>query len=182
MSGIAATWIWLLDRGTGLVTLPALWLAVVTGIFYRTRRPAIFHGIAQRHHLSISAFALVITSMHAIVGILDTVMLGAGLAPAPNYPLWFFYGGAVVGVLAFATLLLAVASFLAPWRFDHPSLVHALAYVGFVFGIAHAVAIGTDVVGLTENLVFVSLVLVAWALALKLFVGIGAGVRSIAGI
>ena len=179
MAGAFVTGVWLLDRGTALVTLPALWLAVLSGVFVRTRRPAVVHRLSTRFHVEISVFGLLVAAMHAVVGTLDALMLGAGLAPAPSYPGWLFLAGVTVGFLSLGTILVAVVSFLAPWRFENPSLVHALAYVGFAFGAVHAVAIGTDVVGLTERLVLFSLLVVASALVVKLAVGVGAGVRRI---
>ncbi|MFB6183316.1 MAG: hypothetical protein ABEI96_02070 [Haloarculaceae archaeon] len=182
MTGAFVTGLWLLDRGTALVALPALWAAVFTGVFFRTRWPAVLHRFSDRWHTRISMFALLVAAMHAVVGTLDAVLLGAGLAPAPNYPGWLFLAGVIVGLLSLAATLVAVASFLAPWRFDNPSLVHALAYVGFGFGVVHAVAIGTDVVGITERLVLVSLLVVAAALVVKFGVGVGTVVkRAVAG-
>ncbi|MFB6080355.1 MAG: hypothetical protein ABEJ81_05100 [Haloferacaceae archaeon] len=180
MSGALVTGVWLLDRGTALVTLPALWVAVLTGVFYRTRRPALFHRFSDRYHLRISMFAVLVAAMHAVVGSLDALLLGLGLAPAPNYPGWLFLAGVAVGLLSLVALAVAVLSFLAPWRFSNPSLVHALAYLGFAFGVVHAVAIGTDVVGLTERLVVVSLLVVAGLLIVKASVGLGATIRRVA--
>ncbi|MFB6107833.1 MAG: hypothetical protein ABEJ82_03195 [Haloplanus sp.] len=180
MAGAFVTGVWLLDRGTALVSLPALWLAVLTGVFYRTNRPATLHRLSNRWHTRLSAFALVVAGMHAVTGTLDALLLEAGLAPAPQYPGWLFLAGVVVGLCSLVTLLVAVVSFLAPWRFENPSLVHALAYVGFGFGVVHAVAVGTDVVGLTERLAVASLLVVAAALVVRLVVGVGHTVRRVA--
>lgn len=180
MAGVFVTGVWLLDRGTALVTLPALWLAVVTGVFVRTRHPAGLHRFSNRWHTRISVFALLVAGMHAATGTLDAVFLEAGVAPAPGYPNWLFLAGVGLGVLSLVATLVAVVSFLAPWRFDDPSLVHALAYVGFAFAVVHAIAVGTDVVGLTEQLVMASLVAVACAVGVKLAVGVGTAVRRVA--
>ncbi|MFB6172350.1 MAG: hypothetical protein ABEJ23_07430 [Haloarculaceae archaeon] len=179
MASALVTGIWLLDRGTALVALPALWVAVLTGVFVRTGRPAWLHGFSNRWHTRISMFGLIVAGMHAATGGVDALLLGAGLAPAPNYPGWLFLAGVGVGVLSLVAIVIAVVSFLAPWRFDNPGLVHWLAYVGFALGVVHAVAIGTDVVGLTEALVIDSLLVVALALVVKVLVGVGAGVKRV---
>ncbi|MFB6169880.1 MAG: hypothetical protein ABEJ06_01925 [Haloarculaceae archaeon] len=180
MAGAFVTGVWLLDRGTALVAFPALWVAVLTGVFVRTRRPATLHAFSNRWHTRLSVFALVVAGMHAVTGLADAVFLEAGLAPAPGYPDWLFLAGVGVGVLSLVAVVVAVVSFLAPWRFEDPSLVHALAYLGFALGAVHAVAIGTDVVGLTERLVVASLVVVAAALVLKFAVGLGTVARHVA--
>lgn len=180
MAGALVSLVWLLDRGTALVTLPSLWVAVLTGVFVRTRYPPSLHRFSNRWHTRISMFALIVAAMHAVTGSLDAVLLEAGIAPAPAYPNWFFLAGVGVGLLSLVATLVAVASFLAPWRFDNPSLVHALAYLGFAFGVVHAIAVGTDVVGLTERLALGSLVVVGGALALKIAVGVGTAVRGVA--
>lgn len=179
MTGLLVTGIWFLNRGTALVTMPALWLAVLSGVFVRTGRPVVLHDLSNEFHTRIAVFALVITAMHATIGTVDALLLGVGLAPAPGYPGWFFVAGLVLGVLALAAIVVATLSFLAPWRFRNPSLVHALAYVGFAFGVVHAIAIGTDIVGFAEGLLQLGLFIVAAALLLKLFVGLGAGIRQV---
>lgn len=177
MTGVFVTTLWLLDRGTALTSLPALWSAVLTGAFVRTGRPAFASAFSNRWHTRIAMFGLLVAGMHAVVGAVDAILLGAGLAPAPGYPTWFFIAGVLIGLLSLVAILVAVLSFLAPWRFDNPSLVHWLAYVGFVLGVVHAVAIGTDVVGLTRTLVASSLVVIALALVVKFTVGVGAGIK-----
>ncbi|MFB6121612.1 MAG: hypothetical protein ABEJ68_10900 [Halobacteriaceae archaeon] len=181
MTGLAVTSLWYLDRGTALVTLPSLWAAVMTGVFVRAPRPAVAHRLATRYHLKLSAFALIVAAMHAVVGTADVALVAAGAAPAPGYPGWFFAAGVALGVLSLVAVLVAVASFLAPWRFSDPSLVHALAYVGFGVGVAHAVAVGTDLVGLTERLALWSLALVAAALLVTLLYGLGTALRRYVG-
>lgn len=177
MAGPLVTSLWLLDRGTALVATPALWVSVLTGVFVRTRRPAFAHALADRYHTRIAMFGLIVVLMHALAGTLDAAFLWLGWAPAPAYPGWLFTAGVVVGALSLVGILVAVASFLAPWLFDNPSLVHALAYLGFIFGILHGVAIGTDMVGLTASLAVVSLLVVAVALVAKFTVGLGAGIK-----
>ncbi|MFB6166459.1 MAG: hypothetical protein ABEJ31_14970 [Haloarculaceae archaeon] len=182
MAGAFVTGVWLLDRGTALVALPALWIATLTGVFVRTRHPATMHALSRHYHTELATFGLIVAGMHGVTGTLDALLLGAGLAPPPQYPGWLFAAGVALGALSLGAILLAVASFLAPWRFENPSLVHAGAYVGFGFGVVHAVAIGTDVVGLTEHLVALGVLTLAAALVVKFLVGLGTGIRQVVGV
>ena len=160
--------LWYFDRGSGLVLIPALWVAVLTGVFVRTRVPRVFHEFSTRYHLRVAIFSVSVLIIHAAIGTLDTVFVVTGTVPAPNYPLWFFVVGTVVGAGAFTTILVAVSSFIAPSWFTDPVLVHALAYIGFGTGVLHAVALGTDVGAFVRSLLWSSLAFVVAALCLKL--------------
>ena len=165
--------LWYLDRSSGLVLVPALWVAVLTGVFVRTRVPCVFHDISIRYHLRVSVFSISVLIIHAAIGTLDAVLVVTGNVPAPNYPVWFFVVGTIVGAGAFATVLVAVSSFIAPSRFTDPALVHALAYVGFGVGVLHAVALGTDMGAFARSLLWTSLAFVVVGLCLKLVVDFG---------
>ncbi|MCQ4332401.1 hypothetical protein KM295_02645 [Natronomonas sp. F2-12] len=162
--------VWLLDRGAALVAYPTLYLAVLTGIFYNTEPFGVLHEAAQRVHIELSVFAMVVTLLHALLGILDTWFVVTGEAPLPAYSRSYFVGGVVVGVGALLLLVVAVFGFVDAKRFSRPwgpRVVHSLAYGGFAFGTIHAAAIGTDVTGLIRPLLGPTLAFLAYVLLLR---------------
>ncbi len=172
MNGFVTLALWYLDRASALVLFPALWLTVLTGIFFTARGFGILHRLSRRIHIELAVFGIGMMAVHALVGTVDAWLVVDGTAPAPNYPLSLFLAGVGVGFVALVVLVVAALGFLEPRRFDHPGTVHALAYGGFAFGTIHAVAIGTDMTGLLGQLVVGSVVFVILALTLKLLEGI----------
>lgn len=165
--------VWLLDRGAALVAYPSLYLAVLTGIFYNTERFGMLHEAARRVHIELSAFAMIVTLIHAVLGILDAWFVVTGQVPAPAYSMSYFLGGVVVGVGALLMLVVAVLGFTDAKRFDRPwgpRVVHGFAYGGFVFGTIHAAAIGTDIAGLIAPLIGPSVMFLVYVLLLRLLV------------
>ncbi|MGA9400431.1 hypothetical protein [Haladaptatus sp.] len=171
MNGFVTLTLWYLDRASALVLFPALWLTVLTGIFFTARGFGLIHRLSRRIHIELAVFGIGMMAVHAIVGTVDAWLVVDGSAPAPNYPLSLFLAGVGVGAVSLVVLVLATLGFLEPRRFDNPGAVHALAYGGFAFGIIHAVAIGSDMTGLLGQLVVGSVVFVILALALKLLEG-----------
>lgn len=137
---------WYADRASGLLAFAALYAAVVTGVAYRAKSFGRFHAFALDYHLDIAALAVFLGAIHGVVGAIDAIFLGVGLAPAPSYSMWWFAGGVVAGLLAAWLLVVAVLGFLDPGRYAwSPLVVHALAYAGFVVAAVHVVAVGSDV-------------------------------------
>ncbi len=167
MNGTITLVVWYVDRATGLVLYPALWLAVLTGVFMRTSALGALARFSRRYHVLVATFAVIMILAHSVVGLVDADMLIDGEAPAPNYPMLVFVAGVVVGVVAAIVVIVAVLGFLSPTRFNHPRLVHALAYGGFAFGTVHAVLIGTDVTGLLVQGIEASVALLVLALVMK---------------
>lgn len=165
--------VWLLDRGAALVAYPALYLAVLTGIFYNTEAFGALHDAARRVHIEISVFAMLVTLLHAGVGVLDTWFVVSGQAPEPAYSLSYFLGGVVVGVGALLLLVVAVLGFTDAKRFDQPwgpRVVHGFAYGGFAFGTIHAAAIGTDMMGLVRPVLGPTVMFLVYVLVLRMLV------------
>jgi len=165
--------VWLVDRGAALVAYPTLYLAVLTGVLYNTEAFGVLHEAARRVHIELSVFAMVVTLLHAGVGVLDSWFVVSGQAPQPAYSMSYFGGGVVVGAGALLMLVVAVLGFTDPGRFSRPwgpRVVHTFAYGGFAFGTIHAAAIGTDVVGLVRPVVAPSLVFLLYVLLLRLLV------------
>jgi len=165
--------VWLLDRGAALVTYPALYLAVLTGILYNTESFGMLHEAAQRIHIELSVFAMIVTLLHAGLGVLDAWFVVTGQVPAPAYSMPYFLGGVAVGAGALLMLVVAVLGFTDAKRFQRPwgpRVVHSFAYAGFAFGTIHAAAIGTDLTGLIRPLLGPSVAFLVYVLLLRLLV------------
>ena len=165
--------VWLLDRGAALVTYPLLYLAVLTGVLYNTESFGVLHEAAQRVHIELSVFAMIVTLLHAGLGVLDAWFVITGQVPAPAYSMPYFLGGVTVGAGALLLLAVAVLGFTDPKRFQRPwgpRVVHSFAYAGFAFGTVHAAAIGTDLTGLIRPLLGPSLAFLVYVLLLRLLV------------
>ncbi len=170
--------IWYLDRATALVAYPALYLAVLTGIFYNTDRFGIIHRGAQRVHIEVSVFALLVMFAHSLLGVADTYLVATGQVPQPAHSLNYLLAGVGVGAGALFLLVVATLGFLSPRRFDRPwgpTVVHAFAYGGFAFGTVHAVAVGTDIVSLVSPFGAAALAFLGYVLLLRLLAQVKPG-------
>jgi hypothetical protein len=174
MNEVVTLALWYLDRASALVLYPALWLTVLTGVFFTERQFGVIHRFSVRIHIGLAVFAVGVMALHAVVGTIDAWLVVDGVAPAPNYPFPLFVAGVGVGGVALVLVVVAVLGFLEPRRFEHPQAVHALAYGGFAFATIHAVAIGNDTTGLLGQLVVASVGFVGLALVSKLLGGIRA--------
>ena len=162
--------VWYLDRAAALVAYPALYAAVLTGIFYNTRAFGRLHEAARRVHVEVSVFATLVTLLHGALGVLDTWLVATGQVPPPSYSTGYLLGGVAVGAGALGLLVVAVLGFLDAGRFDRPwgpRVVHAFAYGGFAFGTLHAVAVGTDVTGLVPPLLGATTAFLVYVLLLR---------------
>ncbi|MDQ2074532.1 hypothetical protein RBH20_18550 [Haloarcula sp. H-GB4] len=163
--------VWLLDRGAALVAYPVLYLAVLTGALYNTESFGVLHEAAQRIHIELSVLAMIVTLLHAGLGILDAWFVVSGQVPAPAYSMPYFFGGITVGGGALLMLVVAVLGFTDAKRFQQPwgpRVVHSFAYAGFTFGTVHAAAIGTDLTGLIRPLLGPSVAFLVYVLLLRL--------------
>ncbi|RXK48662.1 hypothetical protein [Halorientalis pallida] len=173
-----STLVWYLDRAAALLAYPSLYLSVLTGIFYNTDPFGTLHEAARRVHVELSVFAMLVTLLHASLGVVDAWFVLTGAVPEPSYTQSYFLVGLAVGVGALGLLVVAVLGVLDANRFDRPwgpRVVHALAYGGFVSGTVHAAAVGTDAAGLVRPLVIPSLVFLAYVLLLRGLVLSGIG-------
>lgn len=162
--------VWFLDRAAGLVAYPSLYLAVLTGIFYNTEAFGVLQATARRVHIEVSVFAMIVTLLHAGLGLLDSWLVVTGQVPAPAYSLSYYLAAIVVGAGGLLLLVVAVLGFTDPRRFERPwgpRAVHAFAYGGFAFGTVHAAAIGTDLAGFVRPVLVSTLVFLAYVLALR---------------
>ncbi|MFB6129264.1 MAG: hypothetical protein ABEJ28_00390 [Salinigranum sp.] len=168
--------VWYLDRASALLAYSALYLAVVSGVFFNACGFGTLHALARRYHVLISVFATILLLIHGAVGVADSALLVGGFAPAPTYPMWYFVAGAAVGGGALLLLLVAVLGFVDARRFSRPwspRVVHAFAYGGYVFATAHMLAVGSDV-GATVRLgAIAGVAFLAYALLLRLLVETG---------
>lgn len=176
------TLLWYLDRATAIVSYPALYLAVVTGIPFGAPGLGMLHRVARRVHVEVAVFAMLVTLAHAALGIADATLVVTGEVPPPSYPIRYFVAGVVAGGGAIALVVVAVLGFLDAGRFPRPwgpRVVHAFAYGGFAFATVHAVAIGTDVGPLARLGIVVASGFVGYLLLLRLLDGVDwSAVRS----
>jgi len=173
-----STLIWYLDRGAALVAYPALYLAVLSGIFYNTEAFGVLQTAARRVHIEISVFAMSVTLLHAGLGVLDGWLVVTGQGPEPAYSLSYFAAGLAVGGGSLLLLVVAVVGFLDPRRFARPwgpRVVHSFAYAGFVFGTVHAGAVGTDLVAVIRPLLAPTLLFLGYVLLLRALTNSGFG-------
>ncbi|MEA5388107.1 hypothetical protein VB779_14395 [Haloarculaceae archaeon H-GB11] len=165
--------VWYLDRGAALVAYPALYLAVLTGILYNTESFGVLHEAARRVHVEVSVFAMIVTLLHAGLGVFDAWFVVNGQVPAPAFSTSYFIGGIVVGAGALLMLVVAVLGFTDAQRFQRPwgpRVVHSFAYAGFAFGTVHAAAIGTDLIGLVRPVLGPSVAFLVYVLLLRMLV------------
>ena len=165
--------VWYLDRGAALVAYPALYLAVLTGILYNTESFGVLHEAARRVHVDVSVFAMLVTLLHAGLGMLDAWFVLTEQIPEPAYSVPYFLGGIAVGGGSLLLLVVAVLGFTDAKRFERPwgpRVVHSFAYAGFVFGTIHAAAVGTDLMGLVRPVLGPSLAFLGYVLLLRLLV------------
>lgn len=165
--------IWYLDRGAALVAYPSLYLAVLTGILYNTESFGALHEAARRAHIEVSVFAMIVTLLHAGLGVLDVWFVVTGQVPEPSYSVPYFLGGVAVGAGALLLLVVAVLGFTDAKRFQRPwgpRVVHSFAYAGFAFGTIHAAAIGTDLMGLVRPMLGPSVAFLVYVLLLRVLV------------
>lgn len=168
--------LWYLDRGTALVALLTLYLAVVTGILSNARAFGLLHDAAAEVHVPVSVLATVMTIAHGILGTADAWMVWSGSVPSPPIPMWYFLGGVGVGLGGLLLIVVAVLGFLDPRRFErpwNPRVVHAFAYGGFGFATLHATAVGTDMTALARTAVIAAVVVLGYLLVLRLLLEVG---------
>ena len=162
--------LWYLDRATALIAYPALYAAVITGVFTNTPLFGPLHNAARKVHIEISVFATLMLLLHGVLGVLDTWIVVTGVVPAPEYPMAYFVTGVLVGGTALFVIVVAVFGFLDPRQFNRPwgpRVVHAFAYAGFAFATLHAAAIGTDMGDLARLLMLAGLGFVVYVLVLR---------------
>lgn len=162
--------LWIVDRASALVAYPALFLAVLTGIFYASPRFGLIHDAARRVHVEIAVFAGLVTLLHGAVGTLDALTVVSGSVPPPALPRSYVAVAALVGAGALLLVAVAVAGFVDAARFDGewtPRAVHGFAYVGFGFATIHAVAVGSDVGATARTAMLAVTLFLVYALVLR---------------
>lgn len=173
--------LWYLDRAAGLLAYAALYVAVLSGVFYNARAFGWVHDAARRIHVEVSVFALVLMFLHGLFGLADTWLVVAGATPRPAYGVSYLLVGVGVGIGALLVVLVAVLGFLDARRFERPwspTVVHGFVYAGFAFATVHAAAVGTDIVGFVRPAVIGAGTFVVYALLLRTLARNGWGVAE----
>ncbi len=140
--------LWYLMRGTGIVVVALLTAATALGVLSTVRPASAWwpRFATQRLHRNVSLIAVTLLVVHVLtavfhsyvsIGWLDVVVPFSG-----SYrPFWVG-----LGALAVDALLIVTVTSLLRHRMGHRSWrgTHLLAYLAWVFGVAHGLGIGTD--------------------------------------
>lgn len=139
--------LWALGRGTGIVALVLLTLAVVLGIAARSGRPLGIgrFGVQELHRTaSLSATGLVVLHVgsllfdsYAQLRLVDLVVPFAGALS----PVWLGLGTLALDLLLVITVVSLLRHRLGPRVFR---AVHATTYALWPLALLHAVGTGTD--------------------------------------
>lgn len=164
-------WIWYLDRGSALAAYSILWLAALTGVLFNARAFGSLHEAAKKAHVATSVLACVTLLLHVASGAYDGWLVLSRQVPQPAYTYAYFAAGLVVGVGALLLIVTSVLGFLDAKRFQRPwdpRTVHAFAYGGFAFATVHALALGTDVLGVLLPGIVAASAFLLYVLALRM--------------
>lgn len=169
--------LWIVDRAAGLVAYPALYMAVLTGIFYNSTAFGSLCDASRRIHVEVSTFATIMVIIHSLLGVVDTLRTLENSGSELAFSTTYFLGGVGVGVGGLGLLVVSVLGFLDARRWDRPwgpRTVHAFAYAGFAFATIHAIAIGTTMGDLVRPLVVPTMGFLVYVLLLRLLASAGA--------
>ena len=140
--------LWYVNRGTGVVLLVVLSLAVVLGVLATGRAvsPLWPRFLTQGLHRTLAALAVLLLTAHVVSAVVDEFVdirwWQAFVPVGGTYePLWLG-----LGTLALDLVLVVVATSLARARLPHRTwfLVHLTTYAAWVAGVVHGIGIGTD--------------------------------------
>ncbi len=137
-SDLAAVDVDVFVRATGFATFALSWLAVFAGatITSRAGRSLSPARISIELHRQASALALAFGALHGVV-----LLALKGRVPWPGVAPELDAGWLALAIFAAGAASYAARALLGPraWR-----RVHALAYIGFVSGLVHALSAGGD--------------------------------------
>ena len=168
--------LWFLNRGSGILLMVLMTVTVALGVLAMGGRPgrAVPRFVTQAVHRNLALLSVVALVTHVVTAVMDefvdirwwhaVVPVGAGFEP-----LWVG-----LGTLAVDLILLVVVTSLLRTRLTHRGWrgVHYLAWLAWLLGMAHGLAVGTDIESRTP-----------WAIAPTLacivVVALAAGVRLI---
>jgi sulfoxide reductase heme-binding subunit YedZ len=170
----AASPLWYLTRGTGLVTLVLLTIAMVLGILQVVRWAPLGSPrfVIVALHRAVSLFVLVFLAVHVATAVLDSFapirLLDAFVPFAGTYrPLWLGLGALALDAILAVTLTSLVRNRLGlrTWR-----AVHWLSYACWPVAILHGWGAGSDarsgwMLAITLGCAAAVLAALAWRLA-----------------
>ncbi|MBM6400312.1 ferric reductase-like transmembrane domain-containing protein [Phycicoccus sonneratiae] len=140
--------LWYLNRGSGIVLVVVFTVTVVIGVLATGRAVSPWwpRFITQGLHRGLSAVAVLMLLVHAVVAVVDefvdirwwqtVVPVGSAYEP-------FWLG---LGTLSLDLTVVVVATSLARTRLPHRLwfLVHLTTYAAWALGVVHGLGIGTD--------------------------------------
>jgi sulfoxide reductase heme-binding subunit YedZ len=140
--------LWFANRGTGIVLLLLLTLAVMLGVLSTARMSLRFwpRMLSQGLHRNVSLLAVAFLAAHVTTAVLDTFVdirwYDVFLPFAGKYmPFWLGLGALAVDLIiaVWLTSVLRHRMSHRPWR-----AVHVLAYGAWALGLTHGLQMGTD--------------------------------------
>ncbi len=146
--GVNSRALWYLTRGTGLVALVLLTLAMVLGItqVVRYARPGLPRFVISGLHKNASLVAVVFLAVHIATAVLDTYapirVVDVFVPFVGTYrPLWLGLGAVSFDLMIalVITSLIRERIGLRVWR-----AIHWAAYASWPFALAHGLGTGTD--------------------------------------
>lgn len=139
---------WYLTRAAGLIAYVLLYLSVAGGLLQSlgVLRGLIAPAAAVEVHEHLSLWALYVTVFHAVILLWDPYVPFRAAAVLVPFASDYEPAAVAPGVLAAYTMLGAIVStyLRARLRPAHWRVLHLLTVAGFLFCLAHGVAIGTD--------------------------------------
>jgi sulfoxide reductase heme-binding subunit YedZ len=139
---------WFLNRGTGVILLVLLTLAVALGVAstVRTTSPRWPRFVTQALHRNIALLAVALLAVHVTSSVIDEYVnirwFDAFIPFIGQYEgLWL-----ALGTVALDLVVLAAATSLVRHRFGLRSwrVIHLTTYLAWVSGTVHGFGIGTD--------------------------------------
>ena len=164
----AVPWAWYFARAAGIVSFLLLYLSIFLGLTIRIPflRKIISPVYSLNLHRLISLYALLFALLHGVVLIFDKAINFTLVDVFVPFASSYAPASVALGVLAFYLMLILVVTsygrkFLSQkvWR-----VTHFLNIFLYLFGVAHAVTLGTDM----QNPVVFDIFL--WANALLVFI------------
>lgn len=140
--------LWFANRGTGVVLLVLLTLAVALGVLSTARVGSRWwpRFLTQGLHRNIALLAVLLLVAHVITAVADTyvdIRWWDALVPgrSPYEPFWL-----ALGTLSLDVLIAVTITSLVRHRMAHRSwrAVHLASYAAWGLGLAHGIGIGTD--------------------------------------
>jgi predicted ferric reductase len=138
--------LWFVNRGTGVILLLLMTLAVVLGVLATARTTSRWwpRFVTQALHRNISLLVLALLAAHLSTAIIDGYVdldwIDVVVPFISGYrPLWTALGTLALDLTLIVTVTSLLRNRLGRWR-----VIHLSSYLAWALGLAHGLGIGTD--------------------------------------